>query len=193
MEFHPCFWGPSVWTLPSFPDNHCSELCSFLFSLLFFMGVWVCVCVCVCVSFSPCYWNITSIQKCAQIISIQCNKHSQTDQMHVINLDHEKKSYQYSWNFLCPLPATPAKNTLLDFKYHLCDYFFQGCIPKYILCRFVCLFWFYCFLGLHPAYGNSQARGQIRAVAAGLHHSHSNTRSESRLQPTPQIMAVLDP
>ena len=28
------------------------------------------------------------------------------------------------------------------------------------------------------AYGGSQARGRIRAVAAGLHHSHSNTRSE---------------
>ena len=28
------------------------------------------------------------------------------------------------------------------------------------------------------AYGGSQARGRIRAVAAGLHHSHSNARSE---------------
>ena len=27
------------------------------------------------------------------------------------------------------------------------------------------------------AYGSSQVRGQIRALAAGLHHSHSNTRS----------------
>ena len=27
------------------------------------------------------------------------------------------------------------------------------------------------------AYGNSQARGQIGATAAGLHHSHSNARS----------------
>ena len=31
------------------------------------------------------------------------------------------------------------------------------------------------------AYGGSQARGQIRVVAAGLHHSHSNTGSELRL------------
>ena len=31
------------------------------------------------------------------------------------------------------------------------------------------------------AYGGSQARGLIRAVAAGLHHSHSNTGSELRL------------
>ena len=34
------------------------------------------------------------------------------------------------------------------------------------------------------AYGGSQARGPIRAVAAGLHHSHSNSRSEPRLWPT---------
>ena len=31
------------------------------------------------------------------------------------------------------------------------------------------------------AYGGSQARGQIRAVVAGLHHSHSNMGSELRL------------
>ena len=31
------------------------------------------------------------------------------------------------------------------------------------------------------AYGGSQARGRIGAVAAGLHHSHSNTRFEPHL------------
>ena len=43
------------------------------------------------------------------------------------------------------------------------------------------------------AYGGSQARGQIRVVAASLHHSHSNARSESHLWPTPQLMATPDP
>ena len=43
------------------------------------------------------------------------------------------------------------------------------------------------------AYGGSQARGRIRAVAAGLHQSHSNTRSEPCLQPTPQLTATLHP
>ena len=43
------------------------------------------------------------------------------------------------------------------------------------------------------AYGDSQARDLIGAVAAGLCHSHSNTRSETHLQPTPQLMATLDP
>ena len=43
------------------------------------------------------------------------------------------------------------------------------------------------------AYGGSQARGPIGAVAAGLHQSHGNTGSEPRLQPTPQLVATPDP
>ena len=43
------------------------------------------------------------------------------------------------------------------------------------------------------AYGGSQARGLIGAAAASLHHSHSNARSEPRLQPTPQLTATRDP
>ena len=43
------------------------------------------------------------------------------------------------------------------------------------------------------AYGGSQARGQIAAGAAGLHHSHRNARSETRLLPTRQLEATPDP
>ena len=43
------------------------------------------------------------------------------------------------------------------------------------------------------AYGSSQARGRMGATAAGLHHSHSNARSEPPLRPTPQLMATPDP
>ena len=43
------------------------------------------------------------------------------------------------------------------------------------------------------AYGDSQARGRIGAVAAGLHQSHSNAGSKPRLRPTPQLMATPDP
>ena len=43
------------------------------------------------------------------------------------------------------------------------------------------------------AYGGSQARGQIRAVAAGLHHRHSNVESELHLRLTPQLTATSDP
>ena len=42
------------------------------------------------------------------------------------------------------------------------------------------------------AYGVSQARGQIAAVAAGLRQSHRNAGSELRLQPTPQLTATPD-
>ena len=37
------------------------------------------------------------------------------------------------------------------------------------------------FLSSPIAYGSSQARSQIGATAAGLHHSHSNARSEPSL------------
>jgi len=43
------------------------------------------------------------------------------------------------------------------------------------------------------AYGGSQARGLIGAVANGLRHSHSNLGSELSLQPTPQLTAMLNP
>ena len=47
------------------------------------------------------------------------------------------------------------------------------------------LFFFFFFFGLFRAapiaYGSSQAKGHIGAVAAGRSHSHSNNRSELRL------------
>ena len=63
------------------------------------------------------------------------------------------------------------------------------------------LFFFFFFLSFCPfraapaAYGGSQAGGQMRAIATGLHHSHSNTNSKPRLQPTPQLTQhqILDP
>ena len=53
--------------------------------------------------------------------------------------------------------------------------------------HFVFLFFvFLPLLGPLPtAYGGSQARGQIGAVASSLHQSHSSAGSEPRLQPTP--------
>ena len=53
---------------------------------------------------------------------------------------------------------------------------------------------FFCHFRATPvAYGSSQARGRIRAAAAGLRHSHSNARCKLRLQPTPQLTATPDP
>ena len=49
---------------------------------------------------------------------------------------------------------------------------------------FFFFFFFYLFAFSRAApvtYGDSQAKGQIGAVATGLHHSHSNSVSELRL------------
>ena len=45
------------------------------------------------------------------------------------------------------------------------------------LCLLPC---FFLFRATPTAYGSSQARGGIGAVAASLHHSHSNTRSSTQ-------------
>ena len=55
---------------------------------------------------------------------------------------------------------------------------------------FFFFFWSFVFFRA-MAHGGSQARRQIRAVAAGLHHSH--VESEPRLQPTPQLTVMPDP
>ena len=43
------------------------------------------------------------------------------------------------------------------------------------------------------AYGSSQIRGPMRATAAGIYHSNSNSRFKPHLQLTPQLMAMMDP
>ena len=69
---------------------------------------------------------------------------------------------------------------------------------------FICLLHIYIhiyiFFGFLPfssanptAYGSSQARGPIGAMAAGLYQSHSNTGSEPCLQTIPQLMEMPDP
>ena len=59
---------------------------------------------------------------------------------------------------------------------------------------FFFFFWLFAFSTTVPmAYGGSQARGLIRAIATGLYQSHSNAGSEPRLQPTPQLTATPDP
>ena len=64
---------------------------------------------------------------------------------------------------------------------------------KYV---FIYLFIYLCLFAISwaapAAYGGSQARGLIGAVATGLHQSHSNSGSEPRLQPTQQLTATPD-
>ena len=68
-------------------------------------------------------------------------------------------------------------------------------LPKLtlFLAFFLSLFVFCLFRAMLMAYGGSQARGQIRAEASGLHHSHSNVGSGLWLWPTPQLMLSPDP
>ena len=70
----------------------------------------------------------------------------------------------------------------------------RQCCSKYHGFLFFCL-----FRATPAAYGSSQARGQIKAAAAGLaglaglHHSYSNARSQLSLRPTQQLRATPDP
>ena len=64
----------------------------------------------------------------------------------------------------------------------------------YFIYLFIYLFIYFCLIrATLAAYGGSQTRGQIAAVAAGLCQRHSNARSELGLRPTPQLRATLDP
>ena len=49
------------------------------------------------------------------------------------------------------------------------------------------------FRAVPVAYGGSQARGRIGAVADRLLQSHSNVGSKLRLQPIPQLTETPDP
>ena len=78
-------------------------------------------------------------------------------------------------------------------------------LPSYT-CTAMTVCWLSCSCGLEHlhvdflvfraaplAYGSPRARGRIGAAATGLHHSHSNTRSEQCLWSTLQLTAMPDP
>ena len=89
------------------------------------------------------------------------------------------------------------KMTKRFYSFHRNKTFTQHCFFCFVLFCFLLLV--FCLFGLFraapEAYGGSQARGRIGAVAASLQHSHShsNTRSEPRLQPISQLTATPDP
>ena len=64
----------------------------------------------------------------------------------------------------------------------------QSCFSFFFLSFF--FFFLLLFRATPVAHGDSQARGPIGAVAASLHHSHGNVRSEPGLRPTPQLIAT---
>ena len=61
----------------------------------------------------------------------------------------------------------------------------EGCEMVPCCSLFYFGFAFLLFRAAHAAHRSSQPRGEIGATAAGLHHRHSNTRSEWHLQPIP--------
>ena len=70
---------------------------------------------------------------------------------------------------------------------------FVNLIVYKMVSQYTISFFFFSSRASPTAHGSSPARGRISAVAAGLRHSHSNARSELHLQPTPQLVATLDP
>ena len=60
---------------------------------------------------------------------------------------------------------------------------------KYIIIHIYIYIYIYLYILFRAS---PAARGQIRAVAASLHHSYGNARLELHLQTTPQLEAMLD-
>ena len=98
-------------------------------------------------------------------------------------------------------PSPPKNQNSVKKHSHLfthLSYFSLSPISKYwflpsFVFSFLSSFLFSCFFrAALTAYGGSRVRGQIGATATGLHHSHSNARSEPHLQPTPQLKATAD-
>ena len=77
--------------------------------------------------------------------------------------------------------------------------YFVSCLGRsqVINLKFIYLFIYCCLFAFSRAaplaYGGSQARGSIGAIATVLHHSHNNTGSELHLRPTPQLTTTRDP
>ena len=93
------------------------------------------------------------------------------------------------------IPAIPHP-VFYHRKILVCARCVQICLWQCYLGGFFCLFFVYLFVlpfrAAPLAYGSSQARGRIRALAAGLPRSHSNAGSEPHPQPTLQLTATPD-
>ena len=85
---------------------------------------------------------------------------------------------------ICPLPG--------QFHPKPCHHMYAKDLHFHIFLYFY--FYFFCLFRATPtAYGGSQARGWIGAVAAGLQHNHSNAECKPWVWPTAQLLATLDP
>ena len=77
---------------------------------------------------------------------------------------------------------------------HLIMHFQQNRMPTFESNLKISISFFSLLFSAAPAaHGGSQARSGLGAVATGLCQSHSNARSELRLQPTSQLTATPNP
>ena len=122
--------------------------------------------------------------------------HSNADPSLVCNLHHSSRQHR----ILNPLSEARDQtcNLTVPSRIHFCC----SELPSIILCFCLFVCFVFCLFAISwaasAAYGGSQARGRIGAVATGLrqshsNQSHSNAGSEPRLQPTPQLTAMPDP
>ena len=104
-------------------------------------------------------------------------------------------------HFCCTIMGTPTYWFLKSFIFfqHMHSHFLEFNLNRYSSCSFwsfeLCsMVWlyleFFFFRAAPAAYVSFQARGGIRAVAASLHNSHSNTVSVPCLWHIPQLMAM---
>ena len=101
------------------------------------------------------------------------------------------KSYSLQCTDLSSLQLNLLLRTLLSLmllRLGLFYFFFSYFILFYFIFCLFAISW-----ATPTACGDSQARGQIGAIATGLHQSHGNSGSEPRLQTTPQLTAKPDP
>ena len=103
-----------------------------------------------------------------------------------------KLSYSSSWGD-CRAYLVRFQSLRTTLLYFLACILLKTIIHSFICSIFFPASFFFFFRAAPTAYGGSQARGQIRAVAAGLRHSQSNARPKLGLRLTPQLMATPDP
>ena len=111
-----------------------------------------------------------------------------------------KQEVLSSYSSLWWSPSSQMTNLMKMLCFLLVFRNYYSFINSFLFCLFRIIHSFvvvsvcFCLVRATPAaYGGSKARGQNRAVAAGLHHSHSNTGSKQCLWPTPQLTATRDP
>ena len=94
---------------------------------------------------------------------------------------HTSQKFPYAPFQKTPNPSNPKVTNILTCS--LIDVIFLFNTP----------FFFFRNMKVPVAYGGSQTRGRIQAVAAGLHHSHRNTGSKLHLRTIPQLATTPSP